>query len=719
MARTIRYAVRMRALVLILSLGSACTDANVPEPEPAGSANGSPRVLIDRVTDATGLERVPLRVYVSDEDDWEAMHIQVWINSEPLCDEPMNGMPHMCWFDAPVDGGRFLVDAAVQDSARAIGEAQMVLDVLPALGPTTAWAPVRSVPFEDLDALVLTTEGEAERLVVWSSLDGVVYDGEPVNTWVPEALSVGTHHLMATVIEGRVVDADERTVEVLRANEPPDAPVVVGLPATTGRRSLVARVETLPADPDGDGVVLSWSWDNGTEQLDRARLPVSAQAVGDVWTVTVTATDALGAAASTETEVRIVNSAPRIDAVTIEVDGDDWLCRASVADADGDVLTVHHRWLDDGVAVLGVGERLPRGAVPAICEVTVADSSEVRVRTARVSPGNQPPQGQPVLPSAVTSGDVIGVRAPFSDAEFATLTSSYRWFVDGIEVDVDEAYLPAGTARSGQAVRVEVTVSDGIDETTANSNIITVGNRPPEAPAIRVDAGDVDTDMHCVIESEGRDLDGDPVSYRFSWNLPEPWTNLHANDGVSTLGSWIPRAVCTVEADDGWDVSSTEASRASHGCDVDGDGYGAEHCGGLDCDDNDRQVHPDQLEGDKDCDGLDCPVFSFVDRRWVVCSDLLPFEDAAAACEQGGQTLVELPDVEALVRLSEVTFSTGIASVWLGLEPTGDDWQWRSGLPLLWHRWLDEPGDHTGAQWSSAGWTRSDAQAAFVCERRP
>ena len=43
-------------------------------------------------------------------------------------------------------------------------------------------------------------------------------------------------------------------------------------------------------------------------------------------------------------------------------------------------------------------------------------------------------------------------------------------------------------------------------------------------------------------------------------------------------------------------------------CDIDGDGYKSEYCGGDDCDDKDRWVHPDANElyngRDDNCDGL-------------------------------------------------------------------------------------------------------------------
>jgi hypothetical protein len=148
--------------------------------------------------------------------------------------------------------------------------------------------------------------------------------------------------------------------------------------------------------------------------------------------------------------------------------------------------------------------------------------------------------GLALVPGAPVAGDRVVVTVTGSSGAL-----TYAWFRDGTPTG------GAGPVFEGELTKgslLAVTVTATVGERAAHASVeATVGNTPPTAPGVAIEA--VDDGYACVVVAEAFDADGDPVTYSTAWST----------DGASVGGaalSWEASArgtdwACAVVADDG------------------------------------------------------------------------------------------------------------------------------------------------------------------------
>ncbi len=188
--------------------------------------------------------------------------------------------------------------------------------------------------------------------------------------------------------------------------------------------------------------------------------------------------------------------------------------------------------------------------------------------------------------------------------------------------------------------------------------------------------------------------------------------------------------------------------------DQDGDGYGVEPAVPActqpeghssrdgDCDDSRDDVNPSAFEDcgdevDNDCDGAVDDVsqccISTVDGtdRYLLCNDAVPWDQARAACEIDGWSLVVVNDANENEFLADLALWQG-SGFWLGLTDAAAEGTWLTvhGTAPPWYGWKDsEPNNSTatnadgqdcaGFVTSTNAWHDLDclSPVAFVCEQ--
>lgn len=122
-----------------------------------------------------------------------------------------------------------------------------------------------------------------------------------------------------------------------------------------------------------------------------------------------------------------------------------------------------------------------------------------------------------VSPEAPIGGEALVAEATGEDLSFS-------WYRDNaLEADLDGALVPAGTTGRDEVWRVVVTSElAGTDPATAE---VTIENSPPEV--LSVSLPEVTTEDTVVASADADDLDGDPVTLRWSWSV----------DGVEVAGA--------------------------------------------------------------------------------------------------------------------------------------------------------------------------------------
>lgn len=289
--------------------------------------------------------------------------------------------------------------------------------------------------------------------ISWESDQDGVLDTTPAATdgvlaASVEGLSVGEHVITLTATDS--VGLTAQASITVTVNGLPTAPGVSILPTAPGSGDdLVATIDTASVDPDGDPVSYTHSWtrDGIATGHTSATVPAADTARDEVWTVTVTPSDGLGAGPSAQASATIGNGLPVVDSAALSPSGpatDDVLTlSASGSDPDGDPVTLSYEWFVDGLSTGQTGTSLD-GATwfdkgQAVWVEVVAsdgeDSSAVS-STASVTVVNTPPEAPsvqvtPVEPRSSNDDIICEVTAAGVDADTDTQTFSFTWTVDG------------------------------------------------------------------------------------------------------------------------------------------------------------------------------------------------------------------------------------------------------------------------------------------------
>lgn len=450
---------------------------------------------------------------------------------------------------------------------------------------TGAEIPVRATIVDDVDAaaaLIVEVRSDLEGVVATPTL---TTDGQ-LDTTI--TLGPGTHRLTIAAIDTTGLEGtDDTTLRVLDAAAPTQ-PVMELTPAdpVTGD-ALVATVVVPSVDPEGDELTYTYAWTVDGVDAGIAGDTVDGLLVerGQVWSVTVDATDGTHVSPSFTRQVTIGNAAPDPGDVYLTPDapslGDDLTCTHDTpVDAEGDAFQVSYAWWVDGIEQGETGAVLPADALDrgswVWCEVVLTDAEEARVASDAVQIGNTPPSvgSVTITPADADVTSTLTCSATgVSDPDGDPVALAWRWTIGGTEVGTGRTLGGDAFAR-GDGVVCEVTPSDPwADGDAVSSATLTVGNSPPEAPEVAFVRDDLVPGVaaSCAIVADGVDADGDALAYRWSWTV----------DGVAAAGTTSSfdttdllagqTLACTATPDDGFDDGAPGGASVVLGAPTTGD----------------------------------------------------------------------------------------------------------------------------------------------------
>ena len=203
-------------------------------------------------------------------------------------------------------------------------------------------------------------------------------------------------------------------------------------------------------------------------------------------------------------------------------DGDTLTCVPGYTeDVDGTTFfTYDYRWSVAGVDVPGVfTDTLPSGYFVkdqnVQCRVRANDGSDYGDFVA--APEAYILNTAPVInsvsigPGDAKTNDIVSASVDATDIDGDDLTVSYAWYVSGVPISSFPSLNGATDFEKGDTVYLEVTVSDGEDDSApAISETITILNTPPIGPTVEVTPTDPVTgadSIVCSMAGEGDDVD--------------------------------------------------------------------------------------------------------------------------------------------------------------------------------------------------------------------
>jgi hypothetical protein len=221
---------------------------------------------------------------------------------------------------------------------------------------------------------------------------------------------------------------------------------------------------------------------------------------GDVLAVRVTVTDGTHATTAVSSTVLVVDAAPVVDSATFappSAHTNDLLTASATArDADNDALTYAYQWTRNAsdipgataatldLSIAGHGDRDDSIAVRVTASDGTLTSTPVTSDTVAVA-DTGPVMSVALNTSSPTTQTVLVATATASDADGDALTFTYVWNVNGVtkRTTVTTASSDSfdlgkpGNGNKGDAVTVDVTVSDGTLGATASAGATVVAGR--------------------------------------------------------------------------------------------------------------------------------------------------------------------------------------------------------------------------------------------------
>ncbi|MDD3815985.1 MAG: hypothetical protein PHZ02_15220, partial [Desulfocapsaceae bacterium] len=287
--------------------------------------------------------------------------------------------------------------------------------------------------------------------------------GEIASTYTLTASDIHKYlRVVVTAHDGH--GSDDQTAASTRTAVANSAPVNTVVPAISGTStvgSLLSATSGTWTDADGDTLSYSYQWYRADDNSGTNDAVISG-ATNNTYTLTVsdahkylrvvvTANDAHGSADQTETSIRTAaaNTAP-VNTVLAAISGTNIVGGTLTAtsgtwtDADGDTLSYTYQWKADAADI--DGETLSTLVLTSAqakktitCTITADDShgGTPVITTDGVLVANSAPvfTGTPTITGSAKVGKTIGLTdTGTSDADGDTVTLSYQWAADGIDI---------------------------------------------------------------------------------------------------------------------------------------------------------------------------------------------------------------------------------------------------------------------------------------------
>lgn len=273
---------------------------------------------------------------------------------------------------------------------------------------------------------------------------------------------------------------------------------------------LTVVIDEDAVDPDKkDTVAYTFTWDVDGTPVEGATDTISADqtAKGEVWTVTVVASDGKLDSPAFSASVTIGNSAPEATAAALApsnpTTSDDLTATWSAEDADGDALTASFAWTVNGVATGDDSDTLAStafvkgdaievtvtvtdddGATDSITSATTIENSIPTAPTVAITP-DEPHEYEDI---------VCTVTADATDADADTLNHAITWDVDGVTWDgatgttvMAGDTIDALDTVAGEVWTCSITADDGEDTGPEGTASVTIAEGGLCGPLLHTD----------------------------------------------------------------------------------------------------------------------------------------------------------------------------------------------------------------------------------------
>ncbi|MCP4916207.1 MAG: hypothetical protein GY913_04735 [Proteobacteria bacterium] len=398
----------------------------------------------------------------------------------------------------------------------------------------------------DIEPADATTLDDLVVVVTTDAIDADDDELEYVTTWFQDGLE-RTDLTADTVPASETSKGEVWTVEVYATDGRDDGPTgsddqtiansapTVTIDAIEPEFPLAdedVTVSWTAADDDDDALTVNVVWTLGSDSVDEDTLDAEHTTRGDVWTVTVTATDDSGATGSDSTTLDIENSPPTAEVLLAPAEPsvlDDLIASASGADPDDDPVSFTYTWTVDGAEVDVTERTFPAGLAGKGHEVAVLATPndgfiDGEPATAAVTLVNTPPtlDGAAVSPDPVLEGSTLSCEANgYADADDEPADEPLtRWLVAGVEVSTD-ATITGSLYDRGQTIKCGLTPFDGEaygDEVVSEGAV--VANSPPDTSSATLTLDTTspqEADTVAFTLSGVVDDDGDATTTSFQW----------------------------------------------------------------------------------------------------------------------------------------------------------------------------------------------------------
>ena len=168
-----------------------------------------------------------------------------------------------------------------------------------------------------------------------------------------------------------------------------------------------------------------------------------------------------------------------------------------------------------------------------------------------------------VTPNLPVTADNLICSVSSATISGARTTISYAWYKDGVrQTGLTGNTVDARYTAKGQTWKCVVTtkvVRNGRTSTSSNSDVVTIHNTPPTAPAVNVtpDLPLTTDNLTCSVVTPSSDPDGDAITYTHAWykdGVLQPQFTRNAVDASYTAKGETWK--CIVTASDGTDTSA-------------------------------------------------------------------------------------------------------------------------------------------------------------------
>jgi len=365
-------------------------------------------------------------------------------------------------------------------------------------------------------------------------------------------------------------DGTAQTASVTVDNSVPMVDSVSLAPSeVTAEDTLTATVSASDADEDDLTTAYTWYVDDVVVPGETSSTLSGVFVGGQEVYVEVTVDDGEDTSASvTSSTIVVDNSAPTLASVSLSPstvrEGDTVTCTPSgFSDADGDTPVYTYLWSNGETTASIDGTTFDKGDTLS-CTVTPGDGTTTgeSVDSGTITVANTAPVLSSVsLPGTVQAGDTVSATlGSATDADGDSITYSYSWTVDSVEVSTDETFDGSDLAK-GEVLAVSVTPTDGDDAGTAVTASVTVANTAPEIDSITLSPSEPGTEDTLSVSATTSDLDEDSVSLTYSWTVDS--VTVPGETSATLAGSFFDKGEVvevTVTADDGTDTVSDTAS---------------------------------------------------------------------------------------------------------------------------------------------------------------